>query len=64
MGWKTRFQFQQGNDGNFLFATVSRPAVGPIFLHIGYQMFFCRMVKWPGRKADHSPPSIDKAKNA
>jgi hypothetical protein len=48
----------------FLFATVSRPALGftqpltqcvPGALSLG--------VKWPGREADHSPPSSAEVKN-
>jgi hypothetical protein len=51
--------------GIFLFATVSRPALGPTQPPIQWApgALFLE-VKWPGRKADHSPPSSAEVKNA
>jgi hypothetical protein len=55
-GW-TGFDFRQGKQ-IFLYSAASRPAFiqwVPRALSEG--------VKWPGREADHSPPSSDEVKN-
>jgi len=50
--------------GNFLFATASRPALGPIQpLSNGYCGAVILAVKRPGREADHSPPSSAEVKH-
>jgi hypothetical protein len=51
--------------GTFLFTTVFRTAVGPTQSPIQWvpgALFLG--VKWPGREADHSPPSSAEVKNA
>jgi hypothetical protein len=49
----------------FLFATVSRPALGHTQSPIQWVSAAISLgVKRPGREADHSPPSSDKVKNA
>jgi hypothetical protein len=50
--------------GIFLFATASRPALGPIQPPNQWVPGAVTPgVKWPGRKADHSPPSSADVKN-
>jgi hypothetical protein len=47
----------------FLFITVSRPALGPTQSPIQWVPEALSLgVKWPGREADHSPPSSAKVK--
>jgi hypothetical protein len=51
--------------GISLFATASRPALGPLTLWSnGYCGLFPSRVKLPGREADHSPSSSAEVKNA
>jgi hypothetical protein len=53
----SRVRFPAGT-GNFLFTTVSRTAVGPTQPPIQWVPGVLSLeVKWPGREADHSPPS-------
>jgi hypothetical protein len=50
--------------GIFLFTTVSRPALGPAQPPIQWVPGAPSLgVKWPGREADHSPPSKAEVKN-
>jgi hypothetical protein len=52
------FESRQGL-GIFLFATASRPALWPTQPPVQWVPRALSLgVKWPGRKADHSPPSI------
>jgi hypothetical protein len=48
----------------FLFSTASRPALGPIQPRIKWVPGLSSDVKWPERKADHSPPSSVEVKNS
>jgi hypothetical protein len=51
--------------GIFLFTTTSRTALGPIQPPIQWVAGALSLgVKWPGREADHSPPSSAEVKNA
>jgi hypothetical protein len=51
--------------GTFLFTTTSRTALGPTQPPIQWVPGAPSLgVKWPGREADHSPPSSAKVKNA
>jgi hypothetical protein len=55
----------RGNDGFFLFTTVSRLALGPTQPPIQCVAGLCSPdVKWLRYNADHSPPSSVKVKNA
>jgi hypothetical protein len=57
----TGFQFPTGAMiGIFIFATASRPALGPV----GVQGALTPRIKWPGREADHCPSSSAEVKNA
>jgi hypothetical protein len=50
--------------GMFPFTTVSRPALGPTQPPIQWVPEPLSLgVKWPGREADHSPPSSAEVKN-
>jgi hypothetical protein len=49
----------------FLLTTKSRTALGPTQPPIQWVLGALSLgVKWPGREADHSPPSSAEAKNA
>jgi len=49
----------------FLFDTASRPALGPTLALIQRMPATLSLgVKWPGRYADHLPPSSAEGKNA
>jgi hypothetical protein len=49
----------------FIFATASRPALGPTQLPIQWVTGnLSLLIKRPGREADHSPPPSAKVKNA
>jgi hypothetical protein len=56
---RSRFESRQGLR-IFLFATASRPAVGPTQPPIQW----VPRVKWPGREVDYSPPFSAEVKNA
>jgi hypothetical protein len=50
--------------GIFLFATMSRPALGPTQLPIHWVPGALTLgLKWPGCDVDHSPPSSAEANN-
>jgi len=50
--------------GFFLFATLSRPALGPTWCPIQQVLGACSpRVEWLGCEADHSPPSSAEIKN-
>jgi hypothetical protein len=54
-----------GNDGIFLFATASRPVLGPTQLPIQWVRKVLSLgVKRPGREAYHSPPCSAEVNNA
>jgi hypothetical protein len=56
------FETRQGL-GIFLFTTASRPALGPTQHHIQWVQGAPSLgVKWPGREANHSPPSSAEVK--
>jgi hypothetical protein len=58
------FDSQRGL-GIFLFTTASRTALGPTHTPIQWvQGALSLGVKWPGREADHSPPSSTEVNNA
>jgi hypothetical protein len=60
--WRSEFESRQGL-GIFLFATASRPALGPIEPPIQWiPRVLSPGVKRPGREADHSPPSSAEVK--
>jgi hypothetical protein len=65
MGWTIGvlgFNWQWGV-GIFLFTTASRMVLGPTQPPIQWVPGALSLgVKWPGRKADHSPPSSAKVK--
>jgi hypothetical protein len=51
--------------GIFLFTIASRTALGPTQAPIQWVPGALSLeVKWPGREADHSPPSSAEVKNA
>jgi hypothetical protein len=57
--------FVEYKPGIFLFATVSSPALGPTQPPIQWVPGALSLgVKWPGREADHSPPSSAEVKNS
>jgi hypothetical protein len=59
-----RFHSRQGL-GIFLFTTASRTALGPTQPPIQLVPGALSLgIKWPGREADHSPPSSGEVKNA
>jgi len=61
---RPEFESPQGQ-GSFLFATVSRPAVGPTQPFIqGVPRSLSTEVKGPDRGTDHSLPCSTKVKNA
>jgi hypothetical protein len=49
--------------GIFLFTTVSRPGLGPTQPIQKVMGAPSLGVNWPGREADHSPPSSAEVKN-
>jgi hypothetical protein len=60
----SRVRFPAGA-GILLFTTVSRTALGPTQPPIQWVPGALSLgVKWPGREADHSPPSSAEVKNA
>jgi hypothetical protein len=62
-GW-LGFESRQGL-GIFLFASASRPALGPTQPPIQWiSGALSLVIKRPGREADHSPPSSAEVKNA
>jgi hypothetical protein len=67
MGWTIGvlgFNSRRGQ-GNFLFTTASRTALGPTQpLNQWVKGALSLGVKWPGHEADHSPPSSAEIKNA
>jgi hypothetical protein len=66
MCWTTGVQFPVGvMMGYFLFATVPRPAVGPIQTPIQWVLGVLSLgVNWLMCEADHSPPSSANVYNA
>jgi hypothetical protein len=67
MGWTIGIQIPAGAAMSFLFifATASRPAVGPTQPPSEWvKGAFCPGVKQAGRDADHSPPSSPEVRNA
>jgi hypothetical protein len=49
--------------GNFFFTTASKMALGPTQPPIPWVLGALSLgVKWPGREADHSPPSSAEVK--
>jgi hypothetical protein len=65
MGWTTGLQFSAGAKmGIFLFATMSRPGLGPTQTPIQcVSGILIPEVKWLGHEADHLPPSSSEIKN-
>jgi hypothetical protein len=47
----------------FIFSTVRRPALGPQRHMQWVPRVISSGVKWPGREADHSPPSNAEVRN-
>jgi hypothetical protein len=63
-GWSA-FETEGGGElGIFLFATASRPALGPTHPHPNTTEDSFPGVRSPGREADHSLPSSSDVKNA
>jgi hypothetical protein len=59
----SRVRFLAGGLGIFLFTTVSRPALGPNQPPIQWVLGVLSLgAMWPGREADHSPPSSAEVK--
>jgi hypothetical protein len=60
----SRVRFPAGA-GNFLFTTAFRTALGPNQPPIQWVPGALSLgIKWPGREADHSPPSSAEVKNS